>query len=215
MAKKPLGAPLAPAGPQYAFFSKMQSLVLEYGDPSLADMATRIHVSRQVLHRALRGPDLPSRDLVARVVDLLTLDDEKHRDDVKRDALRHWTEAVWDRRQKARPSAQTTLGTTAVTSEQDRLEASRDRQAFGASLRRLHQQADAPTLRQIGIRIGLPRSTLSDWLNGRSIPRDRTLVQGLVDTLFQLSSRAHTGDLVPLRDEIFDAWDKYQASAAR
>ncbi|MGW6624985.1 helix-turn-helix domain-containing protein [Nocardia sp. NPDC055002] len=71
MAKKPLAAPRAPAGPQRDFFLALQGLVMRAGDPSVGTIAEMVGRSRQVVHRALIGPALPSRDLVERLVGAL------------------------------------------------------------------------------------------------------------------------------------------------
>lgn len=221
MAKKPLGTPLAPAGPQYAFFAKMQSLVLEYGDPSLAEIARNVHVSRQVLHRALRGPNLPSRALVVRVVDLLTSQDEGRQQQVRQDVLRHWTDAVRNHRLKLQTSAQFGLDHEAAAPEGSSADVAEDsRQAFAESLRHLRTQAGSPTLAEIsGAMDGYGRvatpSSLSDWLNGKSVPRDRAIVQTLVKTLLRLPyGRSHEAE-PQLLEATLTAWDKSHAVSSR
>jgi hypothetical protein len=222
MAKKRLGPPLAPVGPQFDFFVRMQDLVLACGDPSLAEMARAVHVSRQVLHRAFRGPNLPSRDLVARIVEgLMGEEDRTRRAEAKRELLQAWTEAVADDRSPSSNAGRDDLDNEVLV------------QARGTGVpiarRRLHQavqvayeQAGRPPLKTLSMRMlrdsdfgrHVPPSTLSDWLTGKSVPREINAITALNRALVSMSRGTSTIDERWLR-QLWEAAADAQATARR
>ncbi|MFG2947556.1 helix-turn-helix domain-containing protein [Streptomyces adustus] len=163
MAKKPLGLPLAPPGPQYDFFSLLQEMILKAGDPSLATLAGRVHCARQVLHRATRGPKMPSRDLTKRIADAL-FDDDETRNDARSRLLAAWTQGVADARQAASsPAALMTPGTVSIKSP---------RCLLMDKLHDLYSRAGSPSISDVALTTGLRRSTIHEWVTGRSLPRE-------------------------------------------
>ncbi|MDQ1047378.1 hypothetical protein [Streptomyces sp. V4I2] len=97
--KRRIGKPQAPKGPQYVFFELMQRHVLNQGDKSLATLSKESGWSRQTWHKALRGPELPNRDLVKALVEHLF--PEQGGADIRRrmveESLVAWTAAVAER----------------------------------------------------------------------------------------------------------------------
>lgn len=73
MAKKPLGLPKAPPGPQYAFFEALQALVIRADNLSSSQLAEVVNSSRNVVYRALVGPAIPHPELVRALVSALAL----------------------------------------------------------------------------------------------------------------------------------------------
>ncbi|MBM7169110.1 hypothetical protein JQK87_11920 [Streptomyces sp. G44] len=97
--KRRIGEPKVPKGPQYTFFNLMQRHVLEQGDKSLAALSKESGWSRQTWHKALRGPELPNRDLVRALVEHLFPGEgsaEVRRRRVE-ETLAAWTAAVAER----------------------------------------------------------------------------------------------------------------------
>ena len=221
MAKKRLGTPLAPEGPQLDFFVRMQDFVLDCDDPSLATMATKVLRTRQVLHRALRGPDLPSRVLVADMVDLLfpdadpADDAEEHANrkaQVKRDLLRAWSEAVADARTRSRARD---LGKQATA----KAAAADERARFQRALQAAYDRGGRPALKRLSMRMQqldhyISASTLSDWLTGKSLPRDAAVLGVLLHAL----SRSASGPDSTMRSSLERHWENAvdaQAAARR
>ncbi|MEU7369708.1 hypothetical protein AB0B92_29915 [Streptomyces hygroscopicus] len=97
--KRRIGEPQVPKGPQYAFFELMQRHVLNRGDRSLAALSKESGWSRQTWHKALRGPDLPNRDLVKALVEHLfpEQDGAEIRRRMVEETLAAWTAAVAER----------------------------------------------------------------------------------------------------------------------
>jgi transcriptional regulator with XRE-family HTH domain len=99
--------------------------------------------------------------------------------------LRRWTEAVSDHRRNLRPTQPEPNDSRSQLSAAERAEAaSRYRREFVELLNQLRVQAGGPSYREIshvaernGVRIS--KSTLSDWLNGRTFPGDLSTVEML------------------------------------
>jgi hypothetical protein len=182
MAKKPLGEPRSARGSaDYEFFDLLQSLVRRHGDPPLSALAKSTHRTRQVLHRALVGPVLPSQSLVEGVLDALECTTEEKSQVDSAFLLAH-EQTIQARRGRA-PQA---TGTTRT--EQGRRDQSDGRyQAMMAEyLRQMRSDAGNPSLRVLEhetVRQGsqVSRSTLSSWFSGRSIPMN-------LDGLFAVSA---------------------------
>lgn len=222
MAKKPLGVPLAPAGPQYDFFLHMQELVLNCGDLSLAGMASKVHVSRQVLHRALRGPDLPSRDLVERIVDGIYPTDEgvdaEAKKQAKKVALDAYSRAVAYQRDRARDEALAKDAGHKPAGGRLSAIAAPERERLRDLLQLAHKQADRPSLQSLArnMRPPVADSTISDWLLGKSVPRSFDPLR----QLFELLSHRSRGpnQTVVTRAEAERLWNTVvdaQAAARR
>ncbi|WP_316757857.1 hypothetical protein [Streptomyces herbicida] len=211
MAKRRLGVPQVPPGPQYDFFALMQDFVLRCGDKSLATMSNEMNRSRQSLHRALRGPDLPSRDLVEHIVKTLFAGNDEERAPAVDRALTAWTEAVSDRTQRERGH-----GT------QDREPLNRYRAAlaqFSEALREAHSQAGRPAIsmiehraRQMRHPANISRSAVSDWMRGKALPSSYDRVRDLVTVMFVDQpdrARWHLERLVRLHEQASDArWNQ-------
>ncbi|MFJ1580555.1 MULTISPECIES: hypothetical protein [unclassified Streptomyces] len=97
--KRRIGKPQTPDGLQYEFFELMQRHVLHQGDKSLATLSKESGWSRQTWHKALRGPELPNRDLVKALMEHLFREpgEEEARRVAVREALAAWTAAVAER----------------------------------------------------------------------------------------------------------------------
>ncbi|WP_448329965.1 hypothetical protein [Streptomyces sp. DSM 41534] len=97
--KRRIGEPKVPKGPQYEFFQLMQRHVLHQGDKSLAALSKESGWSRQTWHKALRGPELPNRDLVKALVGHLfsEQDGAEIRHKTVEETLAAWTAAADER----------------------------------------------------------------------------------------------------------------------
>ncbi|MFF9200548.1 hypothetical protein ACF1AE_01655 [Streptomyces sp. NPDC014986] len=214
--KRRIGEPQVPKGPQYAFFELMQRHVLNQGDRSLAALSKESGWSRQTWHKALRGPELPNRDLVKALVEHLfpERDGAEVRRKMVEETLAAWTAAVTERRfgsraDQAQPPSDTSVAklfgaedtepldtATALESQSPpRGAAVESREAavspfrwnprkqrdnlpeevrFFELLNNYYAGAGRPPVRWIAERMPkespVTRSTLSDWLNGRSLP---------------------------------------------
>ncbi|MEU2559399.1 hypothetical protein ABZ626_08705 [Streptomyces longispororuber] len=214
--KRRIGEPKVPKGPQYAFFELMQRHVLNQGDRSLAALSKESRWSRQTWHKALRGPELPNRDLVKALVEHLfpEQDGTEVRRKMVEETLAAWTAAAAEQRFGSRADQpQATADTSAV-----KLMGAEDTQPLGTAnvperqvpsggavvesreaaespfrwnpgkqrnnlpeevqffelLHNYYAGAGRPPVRWIVERMPkefpVTRSTLSDWLNGRSLP---------------------------------------------
>ncbi|WP_159056418.1 hypothetical protein [Streptomyces sp. DSM 15324] len=200
MAKRRLGIPLAPPGPQFDFFALMQEFVLKRGDPSLEAMRKMTGCySRQALHKALRGPDLPSRRLVDVLVNALfekrsdgdTDVDEEERKQAVRRALDAWEEAVGEKTARERGGLPRAVASTEPEATTRRLPSSTPGEAairLTDEFRRTYELAGRPPLKQIafwleerGHPVGM--SSISEWLNGRRIPREAETAIALVEAM--------------------------------
>jgi hypothetical protein len=87
--------------------------------------------------------------------------------------------------------------------------ARRASERFSAALRALWEEAGRPTYsalsrRAVGYPVSLSRSSLSDWMTGRSVPAEPSVVQFLVEELLELADRRNqTSRRVPAA---IDAW---------
>lgn len=180
MAKRPLKEPDAPPGPQYDFFDLLQRLVRRHGDLPLSKIVKKgMYTSRQVLHRGLVGPDLPSRDFVSALVTVLECSEEE-----KAAALTAYEAANEDRIERNRryrprhppglPGATDSLQAPRPPDQAHTL------QEFTERLSVLRKAAGNPSLRELERHINVRRSTLSDWFTGQSMPRDADSLAGLV-----------------------------------
>lgn len=211
MAKRRLGVPQAPAGPQFEFFALMQDFVLRCGDMSLEAMSKEMNRSRQSLHRALRGPDLPSRPMVEHIVKKLFADDDSGRARAVDQALAAWTEAVADRTRRER-------GDGAQDEEPlSRYEAALAR--FSEALREAHAQAGRPAISMMERRAAqqrpsarLTKSAVSDWMRGKALPSSSDRVRDVVAAMFAdqpSRGRLHLERLTRLHEQAMDArWDQ-------
>ncbi|GAA2301781.1 hypothetical protein GCM10010234_50870 [Streptomyces hawaiiensis] len=181
MAKKPLKAPDAAAGPQYDFFDLLQRLVRSHGNSSLADLVrnTGLYCSRQALHRALVGPKLPSRKLVIELVRCLGCTDAE-----EKEALHAYDSACADQIDQKRGGRVAVAGSEA------------DRDMFARVLHDLYEAAGRPSMRMIermaranDPEVPMSVSSLSDWISGRTIPRDPRSVRMLAAVLRKQAER--------------------------
>jgi hypothetical protein len=233
VAKKPLKMPDVPIGPQCDFFLFFQDLVRHRTcDESLSVIVKErgLYCSRQVLHRALTGPDLPKRDfveLVAKQVgatseevsQLLQAYDLANDDRINR--LRNVTLSV------SRPiaSAQRQAGASAEAPE---VEAQQRRKEFATMLLQIYRAAGSPPLLEVSAmsekigRLGgtsmqgrsfVSKSSLSSWLTGQTVPARGQQVMTLARIL--LRSAHDVGDVNSLPDEraMLAAWQEARASA--
>ncbi|MEW1866544.1 hypothetical protein AB0399_40280 [Streptomyces sp. NPDC088194] len=206
--KRRVGSPQVPAGPQYAFFELMQRHVLNQGDKSLALLSKESGWSRQTWHKALRGPQLPNRDLVRALVEHLfpEQDDADRRRRMVEETLRAWTEAVAERTfgpSKGQPVPVPRVADPRLLRTTDQPEGPVQRPArptnsleyamsqfrgsaakrranlpeeerFFNLFRSYYTQAGSPPMRWVEARMpeesAVTRSTLNEWLNGRSLP---------------------------------------------
>lgn len=188
MAKKPLGEPKAPRGPQYRFFDLLQRTVRLHGDPSLDTIrGMGLYCSRQVLHRALIGPMLPSRKLLEELLRVLQCSDE-----ARRRILAAYEEAQEDRIQRMRHSA---LPTSVLI---DHRANSSTANEFRDRLLELYRWSGQPSLRWIERQTRLPPSTVHGWLQGDHIPAN---YDALISLLQFLRDR-------PLRGNEHQEWEK-------
>lgn len=183
----------------------MQGFVLRRDDPSLEAMKTMTRYSRQALHKALRGPDLPSRDLVKIIVEALfkKRDDENEKENAEacrravRQALDALSDAIADK--AARERTGDTWGSDTMPPPPVALTSVRELKVvppgqveqFASALRDAYDAGGRPSLVALTRRMGafgqLPippaKSSVSDWLNGKSVPRDFEMVVLLVSAL--------------------------------
>ncbi|WP_406321829.1 hypothetical protein [Streptomyces sp. NBC_00519] len=191
--KKPLREPQAPPGPQHDFFDLLQRYVRRYGNKSLADLVSEgnIYCTRQALHRALVGPKLPSRKLVSEIVRAVncTAGEEET-------VLSAYDAACDDQleqsRRTERKAATVEPGRPALP--HDSFSVARAERQFAQTLRELHVQAGSPPLRLLEQRgalddpsVRLRPSTVSDWLNGKSIPSSGPAFRTLIRVLNELA----------------------------
>ncbi|MFJ4981491.1 hypothetical protein ACIP6X_40305 [Streptomyces coeruleorubidus] len=214
--KRRIGEPQVPKGPQYAFFELMQRHVLNQGDRSLAALSKESGWSRQTWHKALRGPELPNRDLVKALVEHLfpEQDGAEVRRRMVEETLAAWTAAVAERtfgsragqsqspsngsvaklfgaegtepldtanapEKQVRPTGAALESREAAESlfrwnpgkQRDNLP---EEVRFFELLHNYYASTGRPPVRWIAERMPrespVTRSTLSDWLNGRSLP---------------------------------------------
>ncbi|MGW2864995.1 hypothetical protein [Streptomyces sp. NPDC001205] len=206
--KRRIGSPQVPPGAQYAFFQLMQRHVLKQGDKSLASLSKESGWSRQTWHKALRGPELPNRDLVKALVEHLfpELEGVDRQRRMVTEALDAWTAAVDERtfgpleaqaKSSSAPRGANPLRTGEGLGGPGQLperpgnspqsvmapfqwNAAKRRENLPEEARffRLfsdyYVKAGSPPVRWVAARMpeDLPvtRSTLSDWLTGRSLP---------------------------------------------
>ncbi|MFD0410459.1 hypothetical protein [Kitasatospora sp. NPDC127116] len=97
--KRRIGEPKVPKGPQYEFFLLMQRHIVNQGDRSLAALSKESGWSRQTWHKALRGPELPNRDLVKALVGHLFPEQDGAQVPLRmvEEALAAWTAAATER----------------------------------------------------------------------------------------------------------------------
>jgi hypothetical protein len=197
VAKRRLGVPLAPPGPQYDFFALMQDYVLRRGDKSLKTLASEMSRSRQALHRALRGPDLPSRELVQHMIKNLFAEDEEGCRSASKEALDAWTEAVADRIQQERGNKPARVGPTAYELALLR---------FAQGLEEVRGLAGRPSLANISRRGtgSLNKSAMSDWLRGRTLPGSFDRVVEMLDAM--LRDRVPPAVIVGHRQRLERLW---------
>lgn len=231
MAKRRLGIPLAPAGPQFELFALLQQFVLERDDPSLAAMAKMTGYSRQALHKALRGPDLPSQLLVKTVVGALfesgegeeSEADASERKQAIRRALDALGAAVADKTTRERgiaPGSTFKNEPSAASEGRSRSQRGPAFERFSNELRRLHELAGRPSydsiVRQM-LMTGEPapaRSSLHEWLKGKTIPRDWDIVLRLLEAFQRMSGgeRRLPRDARARLEQMWQmAWDERQA----
>lgn len=188
MVKRSLGAPKVPRGPQYDFFDLLQGIVRRHGDLSLSDLVAQgVRCSRQVLHRVLVGPDLPSRPLVAMLLDVLNCSDEEKKA-VEGALLRAQEDRIRRRRRD-----QTMAGDKSNPAQPLRRTQLLRIKDFQRELHQLRAAAGSPSFRDIAARSGqygllLPRSTLGDWFQGQHIPSNFDALLVLVHTLEAMRS---------------------------
>ncbi|MFE3991648.1 hypothetical protein ACFXPW_08135 [Streptomyces goshikiensis] len=184
----------------------MQDLVLRRDDPSLEAMKAMTRYSRQALHKALRGPDLPSRDLVKIVVEALfkRRDDENEEENAEacRQAVRQTLDALSDAiaDKTTRERAGGSRGSDRVSSpsvahapvrQLPPATPSGQVRRFVDHLRLSYERGGRPSLVLIARRMtqitemshAPSKSSISEWLNGKTVPRDFELVIALVSAL--------------------------------
>ncbi|MEV7535482.1 hypothetical protein [Streptomyces hydrogenans] len=190
MAKRRIGEPKVPVGPEYDFFVLMQRHVLHQGDKALTVLAAESGWSRQTWHKALRGPALPNRDLVKALVEHLYAQDEGHAVQARMvaDALAAWTRAMESRTSRERGQRR---GSESGTEQAPR-PIHREPALYAASaaglqgqvitriLREAHERVGRPSVRTIAQRmpedVRLGRTTIHEVLTGRRVPSlSRTL----------------------------------------
>ncbi|WP_432089598.1 hypothetical protein [Streptomyces sp. bgisy095] len=183
MAKRRIGEPKVPAGPEYDFFVLMQRHVLYQGDKALTALAQGSGWSRQTWHKALRGPVLPNRDLVQGIIKHLYPDEGK-RAQAEVEALTAWTRAVEFRTNRVRGSSSDDRGTfdhlpQKVSRGVERRGGSTSiggfqQEVLSYMIRDSYERAGRPSLRTIEQRMPeekrIGRTTLHDWLRGRRVP---------------------------------------------
>lgn len=207
MAKKPLMEPKAPLGPQYDFFDLLQGYVRRYGNKSLAEIVDegKIYCTRQALHRALVGPNLPSTKLVREIARAVNCNEQE-----ELAVLAAYAAACNDQVEQARrnpPKSATEVAATISPSHRDKQSSAST--SFADQLRVLYEKAGRPTLAEVSRaasneNLHLSRSTLSDWLNGRSLPRDGSAVHFVIRFL---ADRAVTqGDDPPSHEMVWHLW---------
>jgi hypothetical protein len=214
MAKKPLGEPRAPRGGRdYEFFDLLQGLVRRHGDPSVATLANsaQVNCTRQVLHRALVGPALPSQIVVEEIVSALNCtDDEK---EMVASALLF---ALESRVRAKRSMSSSSPGDKDIrTSNRAGREISdkQERERFAAYLSRMHDEAGNSGFQRLSQATKISTSTLSDWFRGKSLPAHRSNLEPLVQYLLRHGALGgpgrHVGDLV------FDLYDRAKEADSR
>ncbi|NUV60868.1 hypothetical protein [Streptomyces sp. CAI-85] len=210
----------------------MQQFVLERDDPSLAAMAKMTGYSRQALHKALRGPDLPSQSLVKTVVGALFQSREEEESEAdasqRKQAIRRALDAlgaaVADKTARERgiaPGSTLQNEPSAASEGRSRGERGPAFERFTNELRRTHELAGRPTLDSItrellmtNNRVAPSRSTLSDWLTGRTIPRDWPTLHVLLEALQRMSGgeRRLPRDTKARLEQMWQmAWDERQS----
>ncbi|MEU1520507.1 hypothetical protein ABZ490_51905 [Streptomyces sp. NPDC005811] len=194
MAKKPLGEPQAPPGPQYEFFDVLQRYVRRYGNKSLAELVSEgnIYCTRQALHRALVGPKLPSRKLVHEIVRAVNCTIEEAEtvlsayDAACNDQLAHKRRA--DRETAAEKDQRSLTPHVSMTGH-----AAQDLNAF---LHDLYLAAGRPSLREIenhasrlNPAVRMSKTTIHGWLTSKTIPMEFASLEVLIQILTQSASR--------------------------
>jgi DNA-binding transcriptional regulator YiaG len=178
MAKRPLGAPKAPPGPQLEFFDLLQQTVRQHGDLPLSEIVNGgLYCSRQVLHRALVGPALPSRKLVEQLTHVLGCSTSET-EAVTRAYRAAQEDQIQRQRQTGAPTRRAQPSSAARDALAEELRAVRD--ASGLSISRLSSH---------GREVYVPRSTLYDWLSGRSLPRSESELLTLIELLERATGR--------------------------
>ncbi|MEV6656434.1 hypothetical protein [Nocardia fluminea] len=170
MAKKRLGVPRVPEGPQREFFLMMQRLVVLVGDPSLRELAKKLTMQKRALHLALVGPDIPDRHKTAHICDQLSkiasaLDPPFDTTELRRDILLKWADAVTDQR---------TLGLTQAEAKPPSGTGQRSgdkRREFAQELKAAKARVGLPT-RMLAKQSGVPVGTLAGWLAGNALPME-------------------------------------------
>lgn len=191
MAKKPIGEPKVPPGPQHQFFDHLQRLVRRYGDLSLEAIVVRgLYCSPQVLHRALVGPKLPSRRLVQALVNVLGCMDED-----KGVALKLFELAQEDQIQRSRNSPIGMVKPSAGAWEELQKRISEPYAAAGSpSIRRIAQE-----VARLYPQRALTPSTLHSWLTGATLPRRFEDLMAFVGAIENIAYER--GDLDPMTVE--------------
>ncbi|MFI1604079.1 hypothetical protein ACH4YN_18265 [Streptomyces griseofuscus] len=248
--KRRIGEPKVPTGLQYEFFQLMQRHVLNQGDRSLAALSKGSGWSRQTWHKALRGPELPNRDLVKALVEHLFPEQDgveiRHR--MVEEALAAWTAAVDERTFGSRTDRSESVPETSATKPLVTAEAperrgqpvdrSLDSRDFEENLFRwnpakeranlpeeirffrllyeYYLSAGQPTVRWVAARMPeespVTRSTLSDWLNGRSLPSSYERLQKVLEVMRQKQPvsdselEADVSEQQKIQTALNDAW---------
>ncbi|WP_330186009.1 helix-turn-helix domain-containing protein (plasmid) [Nocardia sp. NBC_01503] len=202
MAKKPLGLPRVPPGPQHAFFKGLQDLVTSADDLPLKELGKIVNRSPQVMHRALLGPAIPSLELVKELVKALSelIGANPEEMEIRFRLLR--SEALIDQRDRREvpgtsaphdaappggsgaPPAKN-LSADPKTAEGDKhqntqketpksAQADDQRRTFTALLVRL-KDASGKTRDQLATDTGVTPSAVEKWLYGERMPTPKSL----------------------------------------